>query len=153
MTEGAHYWWSLKDTVGVHSLEEFGGHCGRSTAGGVRMVLWKLGRSEEFRKMSLKVGGVQKDVAQGRNPEESWEGWPLTNFSWGYFIPNTSPLTSEFGFRMKKVQKNFHSRSCLLDFCTWLFPDILAFGALVLESFQIEATWKDFFEILAGALL
>ena len=27
----------------------------------------------------------------------------------GYFIPNTSPHTSEFKFRMKEVQRNFHS--------------------------------------------
>ena len=59
------------------------------------------------------VGGVQKDAAQGRKPEESWEGWPLTNFGWGYFIPNTSPPTFEFEFRMKEVQKNFYSQSCL----------------------------------------
>ena len=41
--------------IGVHPLEESGGHCGRSTAGGVRMVLWKLGRPEEFRKTSNKI--------------------------------------------------------------------------------------------------
>ena len=37
-------------------MEEFGGHYGRSTAGGVRIVLWKLGRPGEFRKMPHKVG-------------------------------------------------------------------------------------------------
>ena len=58
------------------------------------------------------VGGVQKDAAQDRKSEESWEGWLLANFDWGYFIPNTSPPTFEFGFRMKEVQRNFYSRSC-----------------------------------------
>ena len=58
------------------------------------------------------VGGVQKDATQGRKPEEPWEGQPFTNFGWGYFIPNTSLPTFEFGFRMKEVQKNFHSQSC-----------------------------------------
>ena len=61
MTEGAHYWRNPEGTIGVRPLEESGGHCGRSTAGGVRMVLRKLGMT----------GGVQKDVAQGRKPEES----------------------------------------------------------------------------------
>ena len=56
MTEGAHYWRRLEGTVGVGSLEESGGHCGRSIAGGVWMVLWKLRRSGKFRKMPHKVG-------------------------------------------------------------------------------------------------
>ena len=56
MTEGAHYWRSSEGMIGVRSLEESGGHCGKSTAGGVRIVLWKLGRSGEFRKMPHKVG-------------------------------------------------------------------------------------------------
>ena len=56
MTEGAHYWRSPEGMIGVRPLEVFGGHCGRSTAGGVRMVLWKLGRSGEFRKTPHKVG-------------------------------------------------------------------------------------------------
>ena len=34
----------------------------------------------------------------------------------GYFIPNTSPPTFEFMFRMKEVQRNFHSRSYPLRF-------------------------------------
>ena len=33
----------------------------------------------------------------------------------GYFIPNTSSLTSEFEFQMKEVQRNFYSQSCLLN--------------------------------------
>ena len=56
MNGGAHYWRSLDGMIGVRPLEESGGHCGRSTAGGVRMVLWKLGRSGEFRKIPHKVG-------------------------------------------------------------------------------------------------
>ena len=56
MTEGAHYWRSLEGMIGVRLLEEFGGYCGRSTAGGVRMVLWKLRWLGEFRKMPHKVG-------------------------------------------------------------------------------------------------
>ena len=36
------------------------------------------------------IGGVQKDIAQGRKPEEPWKGRPFTNFDWGYFIPNTT---------------------------------------------------------------
>ena len=44
------------------------------------------------------VGGIQRDTGQGRKPEEPWEGRPFMNFDWGYFIPNTSPPTSEFGF-------------------------------------------------------
>ena len=56
MTEGAHYWRSPEGTIEVHPLEKSGGHYGRSTAGGVWMVLWKLRRSGEFKKMSYKVG-------------------------------------------------------------------------------------------------
>ena len=97
------------------------------------------------------AGGVQKDAAQGRKPEEPWEGRSLTNFDWDYFIPNTSP-TFEFEFRMK-YRKIFAAEVAFLDFRTRLFPGILAFGALVLESFQIEGIRKDFFEISAGALL
>ena len=55
MIEGAHYWRSPEGTIGVRLLEKSGGHCGRSTAGGVRMVLWKLGRLGEFRKMPHKI--------------------------------------------------------------------------------------------------
>ena len=57
MTEGAHYWRSPEGTIGVRPLEKSGGHCGWSTAGGVQMVLWKLGWPGEFRKMLHKVGG------------------------------------------------------------------------------------------------
>ena len=56
MNGGAHYWRSPDGTLGVRPLDESGGHCGRSTAGRVRMVLWKLRQSEEFRKTSHKVG-------------------------------------------------------------------------------------------------
>ena len=56
MTEGAHYCRSPEGMIGVHLLEESRGHCGRSTAGGVGMVLWKLGRLGEFRKTAHKVG-------------------------------------------------------------------------------------------------
>ena len=35
----------------------------------------------------------------------------------------------------------------------FLISAALAFGVLVLESFQIEGTRKGFFEILTGALL
>ena len=62
------------------------------------------------------VEGVQKDATQGRKPEKPWKSQPFTNFGWGYFTPNTSPPTFEFGFRMKKVQKKFHNRSCLPRF-------------------------------------
>ena len=41
--------------IGVRPLEEFEGHHGRSTAGGVRMILWKLEQSRKFRKTSHKV--------------------------------------------------------------------------------------------------
>ena len=50
MNEGAHYWRSLDGTIRVRPLEESRGHYGRSTAGGVQMALWKLGRSGEIRK-------------------------------------------------------------------------------------------------------
>ena len=56
MNGGTHYWRSPDGTIGVRPLEESGRHCGRLTAGGVRMVLRKLGRSGEFRKMPHKVG-------------------------------------------------------------------------------------------------
>ena len=55
------------------------------------------------------IEGVQKDTTQGRKPEKSWKGWSFTNFGWGYFIPNTSPPTFEFEFRMKEVQRNSHN--------------------------------------------
>ena len=54
----------------------------------------------------------------------------------GYFIPNTGPPTFEFEFRMKEVQKNFHSRSCPLESCARPSSKILAFIAHVLESFS-----------------
>ena len=135
-------------------MEKFEGHDRSSSVGGIWRTLWKVDcwRSPDGIVEAQTAVGVQKDAAQGRKPEESWEGWPLTNFGWGYFIPNISSPTFEFGFRMKKVQKNFHSRS-YLDFRTRLFSDILAFGALVLESFQIEVIRKDFFRIPAGASL
>ena len=41
--------------IGVRLLEESGGYHGRMTAGGLWMVLWKLERSEKFRKMPHKV--------------------------------------------------------------------------------------------------
>ena len=44
------------------------------------------------------VEGVQKDATQGLKQEKHWKGQPFTNFGWGYFIPNTSPLTFKFGF-------------------------------------------------------
>ena len=56
MNRGAHYWRSPDGMIGVCPLEKSGGHYGRSTAGMVRIVLWKLRRSEEFRKTSHKVG-------------------------------------------------------------------------------------------------
>ena len=59
------------------------------------------------------VEGVQKDATQGQKPEKPWKGQSFTKFDWGYFIPNTSPPTFEFEFRMKEVQKNFYSQSCL----------------------------------------
>ena len=40
----------------------------------------------------------------------------VEDFGWGYFIPNTSPPTFEFGFRMKEVQRNSHDRSCSPQF-------------------------------------
>ena len=43
-------------------------------------------------------------------------------------------------------------RSCPFYFRTRLFPDILLFGASVLESFQIKKIRKDFFEIFSEAL-
>ena len=42
--------------VEVHPLEESGRYYGRSNAGEVWMVLWKLGRSGEFGKTPHKVG-------------------------------------------------------------------------------------------------
>ena len=98
------------------------------------------------------VGRVQKDATQGRKSEEPWKGQPFTNFDWSYFIPNTSPPTFELGFRMK-YRKIFTVEVASLNFHTQLFPDILAFGALVMEPFQIEVIRKDFFGIFAGALL
>ena len=47
---------SPEGTIGVRPLEKSGGYCGRSTAGGVRTVLWKLGQPEEFKKTPHKVG-------------------------------------------------------------------------------------------------
>ena len=61
----------------------------------------------------------------------------------GYFIPNTSPPTSEFEFRMKKVQKNFRSRSYPLESCARSPPDILALNARMLESFRIGVVRGD----------
>ena len=61
----------------------------------------------------------------------------------GYFITNTSPPTSEFEFRMKEVQRDFHSRRCPLEPRAWSPSDILAFNACVLESFQIGAIRRD----------
>ena len=75
-------------------------HDRSSSVGGIWRTLWKVDcwRSPDGTVEARIAGGVQKDAAQGRKPEESWEGWPLTNFGWSYFIPNTSPPTSEFEF-------------------------------------------------------
>ena len=51
------------------------------------------------------VGGVQKDIAQGRKLEESMEGRPFMNFGWGYFIPNKSNLAKRF--RVEPSQANY----------------------------------------------
>ena len=56
MNGGAHHWRSSDGTIEIRPLEESGGHYGRSTAGGVRMVFWKLGQPGEFRKTPHKVG-------------------------------------------------------------------------------------------------
>ena len=135
-------------------MEKSGGYDRSLSVGGIWRTLWKVNywRSPDGTVEARTVGGVQKDTAQGRKPEESWEGWPLTNFGQSYFLPNTSPPTSEFGFRMK-YREIFIAEVASLDFCTRLFPDILAFGALMLESFQIEEIRKDFFRIFTGALL
>ena len=95
-------------------MEKFGGYDRSLSLGGIWRTLWKIDcwMSPDGTVEARTVGGVQKDAAQGRKLEESCEGWPLTNFGWGYFIPNTSLPTFEFRFRMKEVQRNFHSRSC-----------------------------------------
>ena len=60
------------------------------SVGGVRRTPWKVDwwRSPDGTVEARTVGEVQKDAAQGRKLEESWEDWPLTNFGWSYFIPN-----------------------------------------------------------------
>ena len=58
-----------------------------------RAVQWMNGGAHYWRSPdgimeAQTVGGVQKDIAQGRKPEEPRKGRPFTNFSWGYFILN-----------------------------------------------------------------
>ena len=135
-------------------MEKSRWHDRSSSIGGTERTLWKVDcwESPDGITEAQIVEGVQKDAAQGQRPEEPWEGRPLMNFSWGYFIPNISPPTFEFGFRMK-YREIFTVEVAFLDFRTRLFPDILTFGMLVLESFQIEVIQKDFFRISTGALL
>ena len=64
--------------------------------------VWKLRRSRGFREMPHKVGS-RKSPGRVDFLQTSVEG---------YFIPNTSPPTFEFGFRMKEVQRNSHDRNC-----------------------------------------
>ena len=91
------------------------GYCRNFVVGETR-ILMKSERSSDGIMEARIVGGVQKEAAQGWKPEEPWEGRRFTNFDWGYFIPNTSPPTFEFGFRMKEVQRNSHGRSCFPRF-------------------------------------
>ena len=67
----------------------------------------------------------------------------VEDFGWGYFIPNTSPPTSEFEFRTKEVQRDGHSRNRPLESRTLPPPDILALNVRVLESFRIRAVQGD----------
>ena len=87
---------------------------------------------------------------QGREPKEPQRiGLFQISVGGGYFIPNTSPPTFEFRFRMK-YREILTIEAALLDFCTRRLPGILTFGTLVLEPFR-----KRFllFEISAGAWL
>ena len=114
---------------------------GELIIGEVRMALWKLGRSREFRKTPHKVGS-----------KKTLEGSAFYKLRLGIFYAQHQSPTFEFEFQMK-YKKIFTAEVASLDFRTRLFPDILTFGMLVLEPFQIEAIRKDFFEIFAGALL
>ena len=89
MNGGAHYWRSRDGMIGVRPLDESGGHYGRSTAGGVQMVLWKLGQSEEFRKMLHKVGSRKSPGRVG-----------LLRTSAGVILyPTSVPLLSSLDFK------------------------------------------------------
>ena len=67
------------------------------------------------------------------SPLESWTEParvnPTESFGCGYFIPNTSPPTFEFEFRMKKVQRSCHDRSSSPDVRAQPFLDMSAFMA------------------------
>ena len=70
MTKGAHYRRNLEGTIGVHPLEESGGHCRRSTVGGVRMVLWKLGQSVLWKLgQSGEIKKTPRKVGSQKSPE------------------------------------------------------------------------------------
>ena len=58
-------------------------------------------------------------------------------------MPNISPPTFEFEFRMKEVQRGLHSRSCPHEPYVRPPPDILALNVRVLESFQIGVIRGD----------
>ena len=88
MNGRAHYWISPDGMIGVRPLEESGGLYGRSTIGGVRIVLWKLGWPEEFRKMPHKVGSRKSPGRVG-----------LLRTSAGVILyPTLVPLLSSLGF-------------------------------------------------------
>ena len=63
-------------------MEKSRGYDRSSSVGGIWRTLWKADcwRNSDGTVEARTVKGVQKDAAQGRKPEESWEGWPLTNF-------------------------------------------------------------------------
>ena len=88
MIEGVHYQRSPDGMIGVHPLEESRGHYGRSTTGGVRIVLWKLGQPGEFRKTPYKVGSRESPGRVG-----------LLRTSAGVILyPTLVPLLSSSGF-------------------------------------------------------
>ena len=63
-----------------------------SSVGGIWRILWKVDcwESPDGIVEARIAREVQIDITQGQKPKEPWEGRPLTNFDWGYFIPNGS---------------------------------------------------------------
>ena len=128
-----------RKSIDIEAQRAFGG--ARYVNGGAHYR-----RSPDGNMEARTVEGVQKDATQGRKPEKPWKGRSFTNFSWGYFTSNTSPPTFEFGFRMKKVQRNFYNRSCFPRFLYSIVSRYFGVWRADAGAFSNQGDSKRFFQ-------